>query len=220
MKASPPARMSPGGELLRSRVVAIVRGGSGRRTAMVLDAIVGAGLTCVEVTMNTPGAIEEITAARRRFGDDAEIGAGTVRSAAHAKAVVDAGAQFLVSPHVGLDVARFAGSAGVPYYPGALTATEIVAAWDAGATAVKLFPSSLGGPPYLRAISEPLDDVSLIPTGGVNPATAEQLIAAGAIAVGAGGWLVGDALQDDGDLRALAERASVLRDAVAGARRA
>jgi 2-dehydro-3-deoxyphosphogluconate aldolase/(4S)-4-hydroxy-2-oxoglutarate aldolase len=197
-------------------VVAIVRGGSGRRTAAVLDTIVDAGLTCVEVTLNTPGAIKEITEARRRCGAKAEIGAGTVRSARQAQAALAAGAQFLVSPHVGVDIARVARSAGVPYYPGAFTATEISSAWDAAAAAVKVFPSGLGGVPYLRAIRGPLDDVPLIPTGGVNPSVAEELIAAGAFAVGAGGWLIGDALDDDGDLRALANRASALRDAAGG----
>jgi 2-dehydro-3-deoxyphosphogluconate aldolase/(4S)-4-hydroxy-2-oxoglutarate aldolase len=204
--------------LIRLGVVAIVRGGDGQHTSAVLDALIGAGLTCAEVTLNTSGALDEIAAARRRFGAAAAVGAGTVRSARDAETALDAGAQFLVSPHVCPDVARVAVQRDAPYLPGAFTPTEIVTAWEAGASAVKVFPAGLGGPRYIHDVRGPLDEIPLVPTGGVSAANAGEFIASGAIAVGAGGWLIGDALAG-GDVGALADRAAALVAAVRSARR-
>lgn len=210
----------PGQQLLDTGVVAIVRGGSGERTAVVLDALVDAGVTCLEVTMNTPGALADIAAARARFGAAAEVGAGTVRTVEHAQAAFDARAQFLVSPHVGVDVARWAVQQRLAYYPGAFTATEVMTAWQTGAAAVKLFPANAGGPRYLRDLRAPLDDIPLVPTGGISATEAGEYVAAGAVAVGAGGQLIGDALKPDGDLDALRERCRAFLEAVRSARAA
>jgi 2-dehydro-3-deoxyphosphogluconate aldolase/(4S)-4-hydroxy-2-oxoglutarate aldolase len=190
-------------------VVAILRGRSAEHLDAVLDVLVDAGIRSLEITMTTPDALLAVRRAVIRFGASATIGAGTVRTVADVSAAVDAGAAFLVSPHTDPLLAARARELGVAYLPGAFTPTEIVAAMTAGATAVKLFPARLGGPRYLRDIREPLPDVPIVPTGGVSAENAAEWFAAGAVAVGAGGSLTGDAL-DGGDLGALRERARAL----------
>jgi 2-dehydro-3-deoxyphosphogluconate aldolase/(4S)-4-hydroxy-2-oxoglutarate aldolase len=203
--------------LRETGVIAIIRGGAGARTAAVVDALVEAGLRCVEITLNTPGALEALAAARQRYGSDVEFGAGTVRTPDQVDAVAGAGAAYVVSPHTSARIGARAGALGLGWFPGAYTATEVVTAWELGAAAVKLFPASVGGPRYLRELRAPLDDVRLIATGGVDATTAGEFVAAGAVAVGAGGSLIGDALTG-GSLAALADRARALLDAVAKAR--
>lgn len=190
-------------------VVAILRGRSAEHLDAVLDVLVDAGIRSLEITMTTPDALLAVRRAVIRFGASTTIGAGTVRTVADVSAAVDAGAAFLVSPHTDPLLAARARELGVAYLPGAFTPTEIVAAMTAGATAVKLFPARLGGPRYLRDIREPLPDVPIVPTGGVSAENAAEWFAAGAVAVGAGGSLIGDAL-DGGDLDALRERAGAL----------
>jgi len=206
------------GPLRDTGVIAIVRGGSGDRTLAVVEALAGAGLRSVEITLNTPGALAALRAARDMLGDDVEVGAGTVRTPGQVDAAADAGAAYVVSPHTSARIGARAGALGLGWFPGAFTATEVVTAWELGATAVKLFPASVGGPRYLRELLAPLDDVRLIPTGGVDAGNAAEFLAAGAVAVGAGGSLIGDAL-DGGSLAALADRAGALLAAVADARR-
>ncbi|MFF4242091.1 bifunctional 4-hydroxy-2-oxoglutarate aldolase/2-dehydro-3-deoxy-phosphogluconate aldolase [Actinomadura geliboluensis] len=210
-------RMAPGAALTATGVVAVVRGTRADRVADVLDVLAAAGVRCLEVTLNTPGALDALGAARDRLPGDADLGAGTVRTAAEAKAAVAAGASFLVAPDTNAEVAAVARDAGVGYYPGALTPTEVARAWDLGATAVKIFPASTFGPRHLRALAEPFRDVLLLPTGGIGPDDAADYIAAGAVAVGAGGSLIGDAL-DGGSLDALASRARRLLATVEAAR--
>src|SRR5437868_8332332 len=210
-------RLAPGAALTATGVVAIVRGTRGDRLADVLDTLAAAGVRCLEITLNTPGARDELRAARYRLTADVELGAGTVRTVAEASAAIAAGASFLVAPNTNPDVAAVAREHGLAYYPGALTPGEVAHAWDLGATAVKIFPASAFGPRYLRDLAEPFRDIPLLPTGGIGPDTAADYIAAGAIAVGAGGSLIGDAL-DGGSLPALADRAQQLLTAVADAR--
>ncbi|WP_131735793.1 bifunctional 4-hydroxy-2-oxoglutarate aldolase/2-dehydro-3-deoxy-phosphogluconate aldolase [Actinomadura roseirufa] len=210
-------RLAPGAALTATGVVAVVRGTRADRLAGVLDTLVAAGVRCLEITLNTPGALDGLRAARDRLPADVELGAGTVRTAEGAAAAADAGATFLVSPDCGPEVAATARDRGLAYYPGALTPGEVARAWDLGATAVKVFPASAFGPGYLRALAEPFRDIPLLPTGGIGPDTAPGYIAAGAVAVGAGGSLIGDAL-DGGPLDALADRAGRLLAAVAAAR--
>jgi 2-dehydro-3-deoxyphosphogluconate aldolase/(4S)-4-hydroxy-2-oxoglutarate aldolase len=190
-------------------VVAILRGRHGEHLDAVLDVLVESGVRSLEVTLNTPGALAALRRAGTRYGPEVTVGAGTVRTVTDLGSAVAAGARFLVSPHTDLTLAARAGEAGVPYLPGALTPTEIVAAWAAGAAAVKLFPARLGGPRYLRDVREPLGDIPIVPTGGVSVDNVADWFAAGAVAVGVGGTLIGDAL-DGGDLSALARRASAL----------
>ena len=212
-------RLAPGAALTATGVVAVVRGRRADRVADVLDTLVAAGVRCLEVTLNTPGALEELRAARERLPADVELGAGTVRTRAEAAAAADAGASFLVAPDIREEVAEAARERGIAHYPGALTPNEVGRAWDLGATAVKVFPANAFGPRYLRDLAEPFRDVRLLPTGGIGPDTAAGYIAAGAVAVGAGGSLIGDAL-DGGSLPALADRARALLAAAARPERA
>jgi 2-dehydro-3-deoxyphosphogluconate aldolase/(4S)-4-hydroxy-2-oxoglutarate aldolase len=159
----------------------------------------------VEVTADTPGAIDAV---RRAARAGAPVGAGTIGSAMEVHAFGEAGAAFLVSPGVTPEVVRVAVELGVPAVPGALSPTEIATAQRAGATAVKLFPASLGGPGYLRVLRGPFSDVRFIPTGGIELADVRPWLDAGATCVGFGSALVGatpPATPDD--LRALTERA-------------
>ena len=193
-------------------VVAIVRGRRAEHVDAVLDVLVESGVQSLEVTLNTPGALAALRRAASRFGPAVAVGAGTVLTVAEAEAAVEAGATFLVSPHTDRTIVVRARELGVAYLPGALTPTEIVAAWTAGAAAVKLFPARLGGPRYLRDIREPLPDIPIVPTGGVSVDNVAEWFAAGAVAVGVGGTLIGNAL-DGGDLHALAGRARAVVEA-------
>jgi 2-dehydro-3-deoxyphosphogluconate aldolase/(4S)-4-hydroxy-2-oxoglutarate aldolase len=198
---------------LAGGVVAIVRGRRAEHLDAVLDVLVDSGIRSLEVTLNTPGALEAIRRACGRYGDDVSVGAGTVRTVADVEDAVAAGAQFLVSPHTDPALGNRARELAVAYLPGALSPTEIVAAWNSGAAAIKLFPARLGGPRYLRDLREPLPDIPIVPTGGISADNVAEWFAAGAVAVGVGGSLIGDAL-DSGDLTGLAGRATELVKAV------
>lgn len=198
---------------LAGGVVAIVRGRRAEHLDAVLDALVDSGIRSLEVTLNTPGALEAIRRAGTRFGEEVSVGAGTVRSVADVEDAVAAGAQFLVSPHTDPALGARARELSAAYLPGALTPSEIVAAWNSGASAIKLFPARLGGPRYLRDLREPLPDIPIVPTGGVSAENVAEWFAAGAVAVGVGGSLIGDALET-GDVASLAARALELVKAV------
>ena len=196
-------------------VVAILRAADARRFVQVGQVLYEAGVRAVEVTLTSAGALEAFGRLREELPGDALLGVGTVRSVADAEAAVGAGAAYLVAPDFRPEVVAWAVARGVPAVPGALTPTEIAAAWAAGATAVKLFPvSAAGGPAYLKAVRAPLPEVPLVPTGGVGLGDIGAYLAAGAAAVGIGGPLLGDAGDPGGDLDALAGRA---RRAVAAA---
>ncbi|MDJ0955054.1 MAG: bifunctional 4-hydroxy-2-oxoglutarate aldolase/2-dehydro-3-deoxy-phosphogluconate aldolase [Acidimicrobiia bacterium] len=174
--------------LIAERVVAVARGQDPAAMRSVAAALAAGGLGVIEVTMDSPGARESIA---DLAGGELLVGAGTVRSEAEAVAAIDAGAQFVVSPHLDNRIVTVAVEAGVPVIPGAFTPTEITTAWDMGATAVKLFPASLGGPSLVKALRGPLGDIPLLPTGGVSVENAPLYLEAGAVAVGIGGWLTG-----------------------------
>lgn len=197
--------------LRSSRVVAILRAAAPDRLEAVAAVLVTAGLGTVELPLTTPGALDVL--ARLRAGDDPRLvlGAGTVLSAAAARDAIAAGATYLVTPTLEPDVLEAATAAGVPVILGAYSPTEILRAHRLGAAAVKVFPAATaGGPAYLRALREPLPDLALVPTGGVGVDDVPAYLQAGALAVGMGGQLVGDALRG-GDLEALRERAEHLR---------
>lgn len=212
-------RPSPGAELVRTGVVAILRAADGGPLVEVVDVLVQAGVTCLEVTMNTPGAVDAVAAAREKYGDGVEVGVGTVRTPEQVATAAAAGAQFAVSPGTSPAVAEAVHAAGLRWYPGAFTATEAETAWALGAAAVKLFPASLGGPGYLRELRAPLDDVPFVPTGGVALDQVGAYLAAGAVAVGMGSPLLGDALRG-GPLAELSARAERVLATVADARSA
>ncbi|MBW3602989.1 MAG: bifunctional 4-hydroxy-2-oxoglutarate aldolase/2-dehydro-3-deoxy-phosphogluconate aldolase [Actinobacteria bacterium] len=197
--------------IIHGRLIAIARGLPADRLQGIAEALRGAGVRALEVTLDSPGALEAVEALASRFDVEAlAIGAGTVRSQEAAQAAVAAGAGYLVAPHTDEAVVAWAAGQGVPMTPGALTPTEVVRGWEAGAAAVKLFPAGPLGPSYLKAVAEPLPDVPLIPTGGVSAANAADFLRAGAVAVGVGGSLLGD-----GDPAGVAERARRLVAAVA-----
>lgn len=189
-------------------VVAILRASSADRFADVIDVLADAGIRAVELTFTTPDVLAALEAASAAHGDGLAIGAGTVMTPDEARRAVDAGAGYLISPSVGLDVIEEGKRLGVPVLPGALTPTEIVTAHRAGATMVKVFPcGSLGGPSYIKALRGPLPGIPLVPTGGVALDSAVAYLEAGAAAVGIGSPLQGDAADEQGDLDALRDRA-------------
>jgi 2-dehydro-3-deoxyphosphogluconate aldolase / (4S)-4-hydroxy-2-oxoglutarate aldolase len=196
-------------------VVAILRAGDAGRFLEVGRVLYEGGVRAVEVTLTSRGALEAFGRLREELPGDALLGVGTVRSVGDAERAVDAGATYLVAPDFRAEVVAWAAGRDVPVVPGALTPTEVGAAWAAGATAVKVFPvSAVGGPAYVKAIRAPLPEVPLVPTGGVGIDDLGAYLAAGAVAVGVGSPLLGDAGDPGGDLEALAGRA---RRAVAAA---
>ncbi len=195
-----------------SRVIAVLRARDAGRFGEIAAVLAAAGVRCIEFTLSSAGAVDALRAFARELPPGVALGAGTVLDAAMAEAAVDAGATYLLSPAVSLDVVERGRQLGVPVIPGAFTPTEILQAWRAGASAVKLFPASLGGPGYLKAVRAPLPDVPLVPTGGISVEAAPDYLAAGALAVGLGGPLVGDG----SDLDEVRRRAEALVAAVAG----
>lgn len=169
-----------------SGVLAIMRGLAPANVASIAAALRDGGVEAIEVTLDSPGALESIAALAEA---GALAGAGTVLDVGAAERAVAAGARFLVAPDTRPEVIRWAVGRGVPILPGALTPTEIRAAWEAGAAAVKLFPAFAVGPEYLRAVAAPLAGIPLIPTGGVDGDNAPTWRAAGAAAVAVGSWL-------------------------------
>jgi 2-dehydro-3-deoxyphosphogluconate aldolase/(4S)-4-hydroxy-2-oxoglutarate aldolase len=194
-------------QIRQTGIIAIIRGDFPfERLLAIAGAIAEGGVSVVEVTLNSRGALEGIAALRRQAGDDMLIGAGTVRTLEEVNAALDAGAQFLVSPN--FDPASVARSreAGVLHLPGVFTASEAQAAYAAGCQMVKLFPADALGPPYLKALRAPLNDIDFVPTGGIEAANIADFVRAGAVAFGVGSSLVKSADQDLADLREKAAR--------------
>jgi 2-dehydro-3-deoxyphosphogluconate aldolase/(4S)-4-hydroxy-2-oxoglutarate aldolase len=192
------------------RAIAILRGVDPQITGAIVDALVEGGITAVEVTLNSKDPFATIEELRRRTdGTPLLIGAGTVLDREAAKSSVSAGAAFLVAPNTDAELIRWAAAQGVPMFPGAMTPSEIVTAWNAGAAAVKVFPASVLGPAFLREVRGPLPRIPLIPTGGVNADTARPLLDAGAVAIGIGSWLTGST-----DRNEVLARARQLRSAI------
>jgi 2-dehydro-3-deoxyphosphogluconate aldolase / (4S)-4-hydroxy-2-oxoglutarate aldolase len=195
--------------ILHGGVVAVVRADSGEQLVSVVKALADGGVTAAEITFTVPGAIEVISRVKRELGDAVVLGAGTVLDPETARAALLAGAEYLVAPTVNLDVIRMARRYDKVVMPGALTPTEVLSAWEAGADVVKVFPADVGGPAYLKALHGPLPQVRLMPTGGVDLDTAESFLRAGACCLGVGSALVDAktvAAGDFGRIRALAAR--------------
>lgn len=216
MTAAERLPLSP--RLLETGVVAILRGGSGEHLQGACTTLIDSGVVCLEITTNTAGCWDAVPRLARTYGSDIELGMGTVLSPAQVRRAADAGATFVVAPNVDLEVGAAAAELGLRWYPGAATPTEIVCAWDAGATAVKVFPASdLGGPRYLKSVAAPLDFIPLLPTGGVGVDSIASYLRAGAISVGVGSPLMGDTLTS-GDLDGLGDRARRVLAATADGR--
>jgi len=171
-------------------LVAVVREPEPSSWVEGIRALIDGGITVAEVTFTVPGAIDVIREAKRLFGDRALIGAGTVLDSETARAALLAGADFVVAPTVNLDVIRLCRRYDKLVFPGALTPTEILAAWEAGADVVKVFPAEVVGPVFFRAMRGPLPQIRLMPTGGVDLNTAGDYLRAGAFCLGVGSQLV------------------------------
>jgi len=200
--------------LMDGKAVAIVRLDSGERLVQVAEALKAGGITVIEFTVSTPGAIDMIQEASSRFGDDVLLGAGTVLDPETARAAILAGAQFIVTPALNLATIELCHRYGKPIVPGALTPTEMLTAWEAGADMVKVFPASLGGPGYIKSVLAPLPQLRLVPTGGVSADNAADYLKAGAVALGVGGKLVDKAAVARGDWDAITSEAQRLVKAV------
>ena len=192
-------------------IVAIVRGDfPAQKILEIGDALLAAPFLVMEVTLNTPGALELIRMLRARFGKNMYIGAGTVRTVDQFDAAVAAGAQFTVAPGLNPAVVTQARKADILHIPGVYTATEAETASAAGSRLLKLFPANIGGPAYLKALRAPLDDIQFVPTGGIGPDNAAAWARAGAAALGVGSSLVTGPHQPMADL---IQRARALRQA-------
>jgi 2-dehydro-3-deoxyphosphogluconate aldolase / (4S)-4-hydroxy-2-oxoglutarate aldolase len=200
-------------------VVAVVRLNDLSKAAPLAEALVSGGVRAVEFTFTNPAAAGAIAAAGEALGARALIGAGSVLDAETARVAILAGASFVVTPTLSLPVVSLCNRYGVATVIGGLTPTELLTAWEAGATYVKVFPASLGGPQYLRDVLAPLPQLKLIPTGGVSRDNAADFIRAGAVAVALGGNLVDARSVADEDWPTLTARARAVADAVAQARR-
>jgi 2-dehydro-3-deoxyphosphogluconate aldolase/(4S)-4-hydroxy-2-oxoglutarate aldolase len=189
---------------LEQRVFAIVRSDSYEHATAAADTLLGAGITSLEISLTTPYGLEAIATLRRETGDDCVIGAGTVLDASAARMAVDSGARFLVSPSLDPEVIRTGHRYGIPVFPGVATPTEMVAALELGADALKLFPASGHSPRWLKDVRAALPQAAVVPTGGVTLENAPDWIAAGAVACGMGSALA------DGDRETVTKRVTEL----------
>jgi 2-dehydro-3-deoxyphosphogluconate aldolase/(4S)-4-hydroxy-2-oxoglutarate aldolase len=204
--------------ILEIGIVPIVRASSATQARQAAEAVCAGGIPVVEVTMTVPGAIDVIKDLVKSLGADVVIGAGTVLDAEAAQRCIDAGAEFIVSPGFDPGTVARAKHLGKPIMAGALTPTEVIAAWRAGSDFVKIFPcGTVGGPKYIKALKAPLPQIPMIPTGGVNLKTAAEFIQAGADALGVGGELVLPSALKSGDMKSISETAreflAIVRDA-------
>jgi 2-dehydro-3-deoxyphosphogluconate aldolase/(4S)-4-hydroxy-2-oxoglutarate aldolase len=192
----------------RVGLIPVLRAKSAAQGHAVVEAMIAGGVTVVEVTMTVPGAIHLLKELKKEYGAKLLLGSGTVTTAAQAEATIEAGAEFVVSPSLHLEVVSATKRNGKLSIPGALTPTEAITAWEAGADYVKIFPcSAVGGASYIKALLAPFPHLKLIPTGGVTLQTAESFLKAGARALGIGSDLVNLAAVDAGQPETITEAA-------------
>ncbi|MGO9011214.1 MAG: bifunctional 4-hydroxy-2-oxoglutarate aldolase/2-dehydro-3-deoxy-phosphogluconate aldolase [Bryobacteraceae bacterium] len=205
--------------LVEGAIVPVVRASSAEAALQAVEAIAAGGIRAAEITMTVPGAVGVLEKLAGRFGGNMLLGAGTVLDPETARACLLAGAEFIVSPSLKPATIEMAKRYSKPVFPGALTPTEVLAAWEAGADAVKIFPcGNVGGAKYIKALKGPFPQIEMIPTGGVNLETIGDFLKAGACAVGVGGELVDASLIRQGRFDAIAERARQFVAAIAKAR--
>lgn len=196
-------------KMLEHKLIAVVRSPDGDKLVEVAKALLAGGIPIMEITLTVPGALDVIRRVRGALGDQVLLGAGTVLDPETARAALLAGAEFIVSPTTNPDVIRLCRRYDKPVLPGAFTPTEIVTAWEHGADIVKVFPAEIGGPSYFKALAGPLPQIRLMPTGGVDLATAASFLREGACCLGLGSALVDKKAIAEGDMdriRALAEQ--------------
>lgn len=200
-------------------IVPVVRTPTAESAIRSIEAIYRGGVRAAEVTMTVPGAIRALEKVADQFGDKIMLGAGTVLDPETARACMLAGAQFFVTPTLKLSTIEMAKRYSKVICPGALTPTEVLTAWEAGADVVKVFPAnSLGGPKYIKALKGPLPHIEMIPTGGVNLETAGEFLKAGACAVAVGGELVDGKLIKENRYEEMEQRARQYLEIIARAR--
>ena len=193
--------------VLQTKIVAVVRAPSPDVVMDICKALADGGVDVLEITFTVPDALDLIRQVRDELGDRICLGAGTVLDPETCRAAILAGAEFIVSPTLNLDLIRLCKRYDKAVMPGAFTPTEILTAWEAGADIVKVFPADVGGPAYFKAIRGPLPQVRLMPTGGVNLDTARSFLDAGACALGAGSSLVPKDAVAAGDMARITELA-------------
>ena len=177
-------------QVLECGIVAVVRSQDSQQLVEVVRALFEGGVTVAEITMTVPGALDIIRQVRQALGDQVLLGAGTILDPETARAALLAGAEYIVSPTVNLEVIKLCQRYDKLVMPGAFTPTEILAAWEAGADIVKVFPADVVGPAFFKAVRGPLPQIRLMPTGGVDLTTAAAFLKAGACCLGVGGQLV------------------------------
>lgn len=200
-------------------IVPVVRTSSAESAVKAVEAIYEGGIRAAEITMTVPGAIRALEAVADRFGDKIVLGAGTVLDPESARISMLAGAEFFVTPSLKLATIEMVKRYGKVIMPGALTPTEVLTAWEAGADIVKIFPcGNVGGPKYIRALKAPFPQIEMIPTGGVNLETAGEFLKAGACAVAVGAELVDAKTIKEGRYEVFTERARKFLEVIAAAR--
>jgi len=200
-------------------IIPVVRATTADEAMRAIDAIREGGISVLEITMTVPGAVKVIKEVATRYGNDALVGAGTVLDPETATECISSGAQFIVSPALNTQTIACCRRLGITVMPGALTPTEVIWAWNAGADFVKVFPAgAVGGPSYLRSLKAPLPQIELVPTGGVSLKTAADFIRAGAAALGVGADLVDIKAIREGQAALITERAKQFIEIVREAR--
>ena len=206
-------------QITSTGIIPVVRAQSADEAMRAVEAIKEGGISVLEITMTVPGAVRVIEEVARRYESDAVVGAGTVLDAETARLCILAGARFIVSPALDPETIACCRRYGIVVLPGAMTPTEVLAAWKAGADLVKVFPAgSLGGASYIKNLKAPLPQIELVPTGGVSLKTAADFIKAGAAALGIGTDLVDITALRDGNARLITERARQFVEIVKEAR--
>jgi 2-dehydro-3-deoxyphosphogluconate aldolase/(4S)-4-hydroxy-2-oxoglutarate aldolase len=207
------------GSITEIGIVPVVRTNSAESAVLAVEAIYNGGIRAAEITMTVPGAIKALEKVADRFGGKIVLGAGTVLDPETARICMLAGAEFFVCPSLRLSVIEMVKRYSKVVCPGALTPTEVITAWEAGADVVKIFPcGNVGGAKYIKALKGPFPQVEMIPTGGVNLETAGEFLKAGACALGVGGELVDHKTIKEGRFDIIEERARQFLAAVAKAR--
>jgi 2-dehydro-3-deoxyphosphogluconate aldolase / (4S)-4-hydroxy-2-oxoglutarate aldolase len=208
-------------QLEAAGIIPVLRARSAKEALGVVEAMVAGGVTVIEVTMTVPGAIDVLKELKRSYGSKLLLGSGTVTDAAECAATIEAGAEFVVSPSLHMDVIAETKKRDKVSLPGALTPTEVITAWRAGADFVKVFPcSAMGGASYLKSLKAPFPYLRLVPTGGVTLQTAASFLEAGASALGVGADLVNLQALADGKPEVITNTARGYIEVIARARAA
>ena len=195
-------------------IVAVVRTETAEQVKGAVKALLAGGINTVEITFTVPRAVEMLAETKKEYGDDVLLGAGTVTTPSNAAAAIGAGAQYVVSPNTNPDIIHLCCVEGIAVMPGAMTPSEVVIGWQAGAQMIKIFPGDILGPKYIKLLRAPLPDVRLMPTGGVSIENVGEWLEAGANAVGVGGKLVDKEAMKTGQFEVITEKSKQFLDAI------